>query len=71
MLKTGGNQDNYFVKFEHTKFSDQNKKAMALLIILLDRKNLILKNLAIISTQRQQLQGQGQKQGMDMINMAI
>ena len=22
MLKTGGNQDNYFVKFEHTKFSD-------------------------------------------------
>ena len=50
MLKTGGNQDNYFVKFEHTKFSEQNKKAMALLIILLDRKNLILKNLAIIST---------------------
>ena len=68
MLKTGGNQDNYFVKFEHTKFSDQNKKAMALLIILLDRKNLILKNLAIISTQRQQLQGQ--KQGME-INLAI
>jgi hypothetical protein len=58
MLKTGGSSDNYFVKFEHTKFSDQNKKAMALLIILLDRKNLILKNLAIISTQRQQLQSQ-------------
>jgi hypothetical protein len=64
MFKTGGNnqeapdqrmkgvdaQNNYFVKFEHTKFSEQNKKAMALLIILLDRKNMILKNLAIIST---------------------
>ena len=22
MLKTKGNQDNYFVKFEHTKFSE-------------------------------------------------
>ena len=46
MFKTGGNQsqeeedqimkstevqNNYFVKFEHTKFSEQNKKAMALL----------------------------------------
>ena len=46
---------NYFVKFEHTKFSDQNKKAMALLIILLERKNEILKSLSKISLQRQQL----------------
>lgn len=37
---------NHFVKFEHTQFSDQNKKAMALLIILLERKNEILKFLA-------------------------
>jgi len=50
-----------FVKFEHTKFSDQNKKAMALLIILLERKNEILKNLSRISNQRQQLINQQQK----------
>ena len=41
---------NYFVKFEHTKFSDQNIKAMTLLIILLDRKNEIIKNLSVLST---------------------
>ena len=34
-----------FVKLEHTQFSAQNKKAMTLLIILLERKNEILKNL--------------------------
>jgi len=38
-----------FVKLEHTKFSAQNKKAMSLLIILLERKNEILKNLSKIS----------------------
>ena len=61
MLKPGSSKDQdpdenskkYFVKFEHTKFSDQNQKAMALLIILLERKNEILKNLSKISTQRQ------------------
>ena len=55
VIKSTEAQNNYFVKFEHTKFSEQNKKAMALLIILLDRKNSILKNLTIISNQRQQL----------------
>lgn len=44
-----------FVKLEHTLFSAENKKAMSLLIILLERKNEILKNLMKISTQRQQL----------------
>jgi len=61
MLKTGqdgpptSEAKSCFVKLEHTKFSDQNKKAMSLLIILLERKNEILKNLSKISTQRQQL----------------
>ena len=41
-----------FVKLEHTQFSTDNKKAMSLLIILLERKNEILKNLMKISTQR-------------------
>lgn len=44
-----------FVRLEHTRFSDENKKAMTLLIILLERKNEILKNLMKISTQRQLL----------------
>jgi hypothetical protein len=71
MLKPGSGQDQepdqkdnsktYFVKFEHTKFSDQNQKAMALLIILLERKNEILKNLSKISTHRQVLIQQQQK----------
>lgn len=39
-----------FVRLEHTLFSDENKKAMTLLIILLERKNEILKNLMMIST---------------------
>ena len=56
MLKTGqdgpptSEAKSCFVKLEHTKFSDQNKKAMSLLIILLERKNEILKNLSKIST---------------------
>ena len=41
-----------FVKLEHTLFSAENTKAMALLIILLARKNEIIKNLIKISTQR-------------------
>lgn len=49
------NSKKYFVKFEHTKFSDQNQKAMALLIILLERKNEILKKLSQISCDRQLL----------------
>lgn len=49
------NSKKYFVKFEHTKFSDQNQKAMALLIILLERKNEILKKLSQISCDRQVL----------------
>jgi len=44
--------NNQFVKFEHTKFSENNKKAMSLLIILLERKNLILKFLQSISELR-------------------
>ena len=47
--ESGSNGQNY-VKLEHTKFSTQNKKAMSLLIILLERKNEILKNLSKIST---------------------
>lgn len=42
-----------FVKLKHTVFSSENKMAMSLLIILLERKNEILKNLAKISTQRE------------------
>lgn len=49
------NYSECFVKLEHTQFSAENKKAMSLLIILLERKNEILKNLAKISTQRPQL----------------
>lgn len=41
-----------FVKLEHTQFSAQNKKAMTLLIILLERKNEILKNLVHVSWKR-------------------
>ena len=48
-ISCSADSKNYFVKFEHTKFSDQNKKAMALLIILLERKNEILKGLSKIS----------------------
>ena len=44
------NSSGCFVKLEHTLFSSQNKKAMSLLIILLERKNEILKNLMKIST---------------------
>ena len=58
--ESGANGQNY-VKLEHTKFSSQNKKAMSLLIILLERKNEILKNLSKISNQRQALIAQAQK----------
>ena len=47
--------NNQFVKFEHTKFSESNKKAMAMLIILLERKNMILKFLQNISELRNQI----------------
>ena len=49
------NNKNYFVKFEHTNFSDQNIKAMAMLIMLLNRKNAIIKNLSLISNERKQI----------------
>lgn len=44
-----------FVKFEHTKFGELNKKAMSMLIILLHRKNEILKNLGVLSSKRKEL----------------
>jgi hypothetical protein len=34
---------------EHTIFSEENKKAMAVLIILLKRKNAILKHMSALS----------------------
>ena len=46
---------NCYVEFEHTDFSVQNKKAMALLIMLLNRKNSILKHLRKISSDRKGL----------------
>ena len=49
------NSNNYFVKFEHTNFSEQNIKAMAMLIMLLNRKNAIIKHLNHISTERKKL----------------
>lgn len=49
------NNKNYFVKFEHTNFSEQNIKAMAMLIMLLNRKNAIIKHLSHISTERKKL----------------
>ena len=49
------NNKNYFVKFEHTNFSEQNIKAMAMLIMLLNRKNAIIKHLNHISTERKKL----------------
>ena len=52
---TAAENKNYYVEFEHTDFSMQNKKAMALLIILLNRKNSILKQLRLISSDRKHL----------------
>jgi len=49
------NNKNYFVKFEHTNFSEQNIKAMAMLIMLLNRKNAIIKHLSHISNERKKL----------------
>lgn len=54
---------NHFVEFEHTDFSRQNKKAMALLIMLLDRKNKIIKHLREISDDRRELIAKQQEAG--------
>ena len=62
---------NHFVKFEHTQFSEQNKKAMALLIILLERKNEILKFLVQISTQREFILNRQQKLQQQLLALDV
>ena len=43
-----GARKQFWLQFEHTKYTDENKQAMALLFILIERKDQITKRLATL-----------------------